>query len=76
MKKPARSIPGVFKLHAYVDRIEGKKVYVKSTISNGDTGVVYDTCEAMMVDVSGKRGVVGDDIKKSNKGTYGDGSKL
>lgn len=65
MLKPARSIPGCFKLEAWVESLDGKKCLMKATLSNGETGVVYDTAESLIIDVGGKRGRVSDDLKNS-----------
>ena len=54
---------GCFKLEAWVDSVEGKKVLVKATLSDGE-GRIFDTAESLIINVAGG-GRVSDDLKSS-----------
>ena len=55
---------GCFKLEAWVDSVEGKKVLVKATLSDGE-GRIFDTAESLIINVAGREGRVSDDLKSS-----------
>jgi hypothetical protein len=66
MLKPARSVPGVWRLDVWIDRVEGKKVYVKATIGDGK-GKIFDTAESLIIDIGKKTGRVTSDLRSSTK---------
>merc|ERR1712100_975482 len=37
MKRPVRPVPGVFRLDAWVEREEGRKVFVKACLTDGES---------------------------------------
>ena len=52
----------------WIDRVEGKKVFVKGTLSAGAgkyEGTVFDEAESMIINIAGKKGVVTSDLKDS-----------
>ena len=46
MKAPARPEPGVFRAEAWLEKIVGRKITIKATLSNGDTGQIFSEAEA------------------------------
>jgi len=70
MKKPAHPIPGVFRLDCWIDRIEGKKIYVHGKLSNGTNGKVYAEAESLIIDTRNKGRItadLSDAIKTKNR---------
>lgn len=47
MLKPVMPVPGLFKAEAWIEKLEGGKLYTKAEFGNGQ-GVVFDVCEAVL----------------------------
>jgi len=47
MLRPALPMPGLFRVDAWVEKVEGNKIYLGGSFGDG-AGKVFDTCEAVL----------------------------
>eukprot|EP00747_Dinoflagellata_sp_TGD_P172098 gnl/TRDRNA2_/TRDRNA2_207764_c0_seq1.p1 gnl/TRDRNA2_/TRDRNA2_207764_c0~~gnl/TRDRNA2_/TRDRNA2_207764_c0_seq1.p1 ORF type:complete len:241 (+),score=40.41 gnl/TRDRNA2_/TRDRNA2_207764_c0_seq1:66-788(+) len=51
MRKPARPVPGVWRMDVWIERTEGKKILVKATICRGGSNTIMMEASSLIVDI-------------------------